>query len=414
MTQDTWASTNTWKITTWNKTSSLLATRLKVWSNDSWEVIVMLPTYFYNDWFLQLAAKIYQNAWILVKYKTVSTLSEYKKILSLSWYYTWKIDLYLIPSDRLESFSWKKINLGEDIRPYFHHVFSDYMSQNTTFVPYIIDPLVTFLYSKAIYQKNLIDVKSLFSYIVSWKQTKKSSIPLLFGAGKDDIGLMNKWVESFPDYFSFWYNIIFQLKKGNNVDSLKSLLDTVNFNSDYKRNLLAFKKLVINISKRNPLCKTYPSMCIFSYRYADIAFGFVSDQILINQFTGWWIWLENVLLYNFPTTSDIYKVRWWWFVASAGSKNMTQIDYFLKMYIRSSVLNSLPLWENSLSSFNNIFQIQKIQERYENILRYEPNFSLIYGKINDQEDFVKKTNLTDLLAWKTKAEVFLGGLDWER
>jgi hypothetical protein len=64
------------------------------------------------------------------------------------------------------------------------------------------------------------------------------------------------------------------------------------------------------------------------------------------------------------------------------------------MYIKSSVLNSLPLWENNLSAFNNVFQIQKIQKRYENILKYEPNFSLMYNDINLQEDFIKKTNLT--------------------
>lgn len=401
------------RVDSWEFLTSWLVDLKTSWLKLTNEIVVMIPEFLCNEWFGQLAKKIYENTWIVVKYKKIANISEYKKILSSGNAYTWKVDIYLLPSDRLQSFSWKKINLWENIKPYFHYIFADYIDKETSFIPYSIDPLVTFLNKNSNYQESSIDFKSLFSYIISRKKSKSLSIPFLFGAGENDFKLLEKNQESFSDYFTFWYNLMYQFKKWNSLAWLQTFLDTINFNSDYKRDLLEFKKLNITISKRNPNCKIYSSMCAFSYRFVDIAFGFLSDQNIIKDFTGWGIWLDNVLIYNFPISSDIYKVRGRWFVANSDSKNNSQINYFLKMYIKSSVLNSLPLRENSLSAFNNIFQIQKIQQRYQNILSYEQKFSLMYSDINLQENFIKKTNLINLLNGGYKSDLFLNNLSWE-
>ena len=399
----------TWNILTWENMTWNLQ---KTWQIIKNEIVVMIPKWFFNDWFEQLSKQIFQQTWILVRYQKMENLAEYKKYLIENQ--TWSVDIYLLPSDWLKNFSWKNINLWEDIKPYFHSIFAEFINDNKIwFVPYSIDPLVTFVNKNSAYSQDVIDTKNLFSYVVSWKRSKSMAIPFLFGAGENDVKLLEKNQESFPDYFTFWYNLIYQFKKWKNTIWLNSFFDTINFNSDYKWDLLEFKKLVINIAKRNPNCKDHPSICLFSYRFADIIFGFVSDQNIINNFTWWGIWLDNVSIYNFPISSDDYKIRAWWFVVDDDSLHDNQVDYFLKMYIKTSILNSLPLWDNNLSAFNNIFQIQKIQKRYENILKYESKFSLMYNEINLQENFIKKTNLINLLKWGYKTDLFLNNLDRE-
>jgi hypothetical protein len=59
--------------------------------------------------------------------------------------------------------------------------------------------------------------------------------------------------------------------------------------------------------------------------------------------------------------------------------------------------NSYPLRENNLSALNNIFDIQRLQNKYKHILQYETNFSMMYDSLDTQEDFTKNTHLLDVL-----------------
>jgi hypothetical protein len=100
------------------------------------------------------------------------------------------------------------------LSPYFHYIFASYINQKeVSFVPYAIDPLVTYVASSTNLSAKQLHMSDIFSYMMLWKKDKQSSVPFLFGVGKNDIRLLEKNRESFPNYFSFMYHLIYQFKQ---------------------------------------------------------------------------------------------------------------------------------------------------------------------------------------------------------
>ena len=125
----------------------------------------MMPNWFYNEGFLQLAKKLKTDYNITIHYKTINSIQYYHKIIKGEEDLE-NIDLYLIPSDRLIEYEGKDIILTEDITPFLHTVFNN--QENNKFVPYAIDPLVVLVpNSTTIDNDQELTRKDIASYIIN-------------------------------------------------------------------------------------------------------------------------------------------------------------------------------------------------------------------------------------------------------
>jgi hypothetical protein len=89
-------------------------------------------------------------------------------------------------------------------------------------------------------------------------------------------------------------------------------MDINNSQLSYKRNYVNYKKLYTIVAKRDEHCALYPDICLMAYKFADIRFGFVSDQVIWQKyFPQTSRDIKDIKMYNFPLSTNIYKVRGW-------------------------------------------------------------------------------------------------------
>jgi hypothetical protein len=69
------------------------------------------------------------------------------------------------------------------------------------------------------------------------------------------------------------------------------------------------------------------------------------------------------------------------------SSNQYIVEKFLQEYIKAGVGGKLDFWDNTLSPFMTVLNLQKTNKKYENIFRYEHNFSLMFAAMDLQKKF---------------------------
>jgi len=414
-----WLSTLDW-ITTWTITD---ITGWLYGPSTWWPLTILIPGRFYNDWFQQLAQLLKSKYDLTLRYKKIDNIWYYKKIIT-GEEKAEGIDLYLAPTDRLGNYQGKQIALGEDIAPYVHPIFStllgslvkgrDYSPAKlegiaeegfATLIPYALDPLVTLTPSSTILNfENQLDLQDIANFIALESRTNKIKMPILRWLDKNDKKILEQGNESFPNYFIITYNIIHQVYSAGLENNYNIILDTINNPAISKRSYANFKITFNKLLKKNPNCITFPDICIIAYNLGNIKFGFLSD-VSIQEKYFWWSGkqITDLTIYNFPTASNEYKVRWRWFVADKNTQNDEAIKIFAKEYTQAWANNSMPLRQDTLSAFNAVLDIQKIQKKYELIFKFESQFSLMLYPANLQEQFLKNTNFISMIQEKNPA-----------
>jgi hypothetical protein len=193
------------------------------------------------------------------------------------------------------------------------------------------------------------------------------------------------------------------------------MLQLSKVDSDYKRDYVRFVEIIKRIEKRNQHCESFPDICLFAYKFGDIKFGYLSDLVIRDKYfsdSNRSLWDVNIV--NFPLSSTVYKVRWRGFVVNKDTQSDKAIATFFEQYLKAGVTNEYALWDNIRSAHNAIFDFQKSQKKYQNILQYEKNFSLIHNSRDLQENFLKNTETISLLKGTITAKEYLDTLKWNR
>ena len=395
-----------------NKTSntpSILEGDKGVVTDTTWTLSILIPSFFMNSWFIQIN-EILKEKKITVNIDTVNNFSEYKKLIINSWlnYH----DIYLLPSNRIEGLKLETINIWDNPKTYFHTIFNELITiTNNKYIPYSIDPIITLTKENISIWSNRADI---FSYTTLRKQIKKSAMPLIRWIGKNDIRLLERWEGPFENYFDILYSHLTQLdsknntnKKTNNISEFKNMLDTENINLEYKYNFATFKQLYQTIWKRDTNCELFPAICLMSYNFGDIKFGYLSDLDILDSHFSWNT--NNFKINSFSNSQDNYPIKWRIFVVPKNNinNNINLANEFFKEYLSQAIENNTWLRNNTLSAINNIYNIQKLNPIYKEIISNEANFKLMHEDINLQENFIKNTATIDLLKWNYSPEIYL-------
>ncbi len=388
---------------------------LKSSLNTTWTLSILIPGFFMNSWFTQINQKLKEKE-IIVDINTVKNFSEYKKLIINSGLNQY--DIYLLPSNRIDSLELETINIGDNPKTYFHPIFNELITiTNNKYIPYSIDPIITLTKQNISVWSNRADI---FSYTTLRKQIKKSAMPLIRWIGKNDIRLLERWEGPFENYFDILHLHLTQLdsknntnKKTNNISELKNMLDTENINLEYKYNFVTFKQLYQTIWKRDTSCELFPAICLMSYNFGEIKFGFLSDLDIFNSYFSWNT--NNFKINSFSNSQDNYPIKWRIFVVpknntnnnNNNNNNINLANEFFKEYLSQAIDNNTWLRNNTLSAINNIYNTQKTNPIYHELISNENNFKLIYEDINLQEKFIENTATIDLLKWNYSPEIYL-------
>ncbi len=365
----------------------------------TWDLTIILPSFFWNAGFDKIVQEL-NNKEIKINFEYIESISKYRKdILS-----GLKIDIvYLLPTNRIKGMELEIISINENPKVYFHSIFNNLLWINdNTIIPYSIDPAITL-------RKNGINIwnnrESLLTFSAIWVQNKVHSMPILWGIGKNDIRFLERWEEPFVNYFDILFLNLEQIKENHNVAELKNMLDVEKLSLDYSYNFAKLKLLYESISKKNENCKTFPAICLMSYNFWDIKFWFLSDlDILEKYFTNN---KNSFEISNFNNTITSYPVKWRVFVVPKWSEKINLANEFFKEYLKEWVNGNENLWWNTLSAITNIYDIQKQEGKYKEILINENKFRLMYENINLQEEFVKDSKNINLLKWDYNPELYL-------
>lgn len=391
-----------------NKTKDLI---LKENQKYSWNLNIVLPSFFYVSWFDLLATTLHEQYGFDVAYSFINTIDEYTDILKNQDNY----DIILLPTDILEWQAFDRINLWEDITPFFDSLFTDLLKERADFIPFAIDPLIT-LYHKNT-NINTTDISSLVSYVLFWEQEDTHTIPLLWWIGANDLLFLKSNKEIFENYFSILYYLIYWFSSNRDDQGLKNIIELNQKATNNSYSTKKFLSLKNSLISTNNYCEIYPGICVFALDYADIKFWFLSDlDIIKSKFSDTNI--TNILVNSFPNFDNIadYKVRWWGFVSPVNedTKQQDLKTLFFYEYLKNAMndnyniikdLYTLPAIANNNKKYN---------FTYKNILALNNNFDLIFNDLNTQTKFISDKKVLNLLEWDYDAKKFIQDFqrDW--
>jgi len=363
------------------------------------EINILFPNFLLTD----NMKKLYQNLEkkdIKPNFYTIKNISEYKRHLISSGLNNY--DVYLLPSTRIQDLDLENIDIWDNPKVYFHKIFNNLVSiNNNKYIPYSIDPLIT-LTKKNIKLKPTWE--NIFSYTTLREQNKSYAMPLIRGIGKNDIRLLERWEWSFENHFEILKWHLENIKNKENSSELKNMLDTENIDLPYKYNFAKLKQLTETIWKRDSNCELFPAICLMSYNFWDIKFWYISD---LNILQSYFSWNNNLFdIKNFPNSENSYPTKWRTFVVPKWNENINLANEFFKEYLSEAIENNTWLRNNTLSAVNNIYQLQKNNEIYQNIISNENNFTLIKWKL---EDKINDTT-SAMLKWDINPELYLNGI----
>jgi len=316
-----------------------------------------------------------------------------------------KIDIALINTDdneKLYPLSYK-IKLWKNLDTFINFIFYDYISWNyINFIPYCIDPLVS-LVKKNINIPNT-NPKTIINYF--FKNVEKIW-PLT----------INFWISSlitklfleknlYPSeiYKYNLYSFLLITNFSKDINFLKTIInwtDTKNIKLFDTKKYLKYKSI---LSKKNTICKYNYEVCLVKYKITKISFIPLSLMNLTKT--------NYYKIYLFPTnSSNIYPVLWWNFLVNKKSKNIIPALKFINEYIKQWLNYNYQLRNNCLSAFNNIYEKQKTNPKYTNIITYEENFFLLKNTSYKIEKLLKNTKILEVFKNSYSIEGFFDNFD---
>ena len=369
----------------------------------TWNISLIIPWFFENEWFYDLADKLLENN-ISVSIEQIDWYAQYETKIKndLKDY-----DIALIPTSRLNGLDIQNISIWENIRPYFNEIFSDVMESNVNkFIPFSIDPAMT-LYQNITPQESR---KEMFSYSLLRKVSKKNAMPIIWWFDTMSIKLFENENTPFENFTELLVLQLKQIKDAWDNQELSYMLDTSNITSKNNYSYTNLKKIVELLSNQNKYCELFPATCVMRYWYSDIKFWFLSDfDILEKYFPG------KITLYawKFTNSNESYPVKWrvfvvpnWW------NTNTNLTNEFFSKYISESINWNINLRNHTLSAITNIYDNQKKDSFFENIITNENNFYLFNNSIGLQNKLINDWKTIKMLESKYSTNSYLSNFKY--
>ena len=379
-----------------NITDSLPANDLPT----TWTITLLIPWYFENQWLYTLADKLKQEE-ISLYIEKIDSYSKYQETINNN---LTNYDIALIPTNRINWLQLQEINLGENIKPYFINIFSPLLDKKNI-IPYSLDPAIT-LYNGIEPQTNR---KDIFSYALLRKETKKYAIPIMWWFDEMTQKLLENGITPFENYTEL---LVLQLKQIKDIwdnQELSSMLNTNNISSKNKYTYINLKQLLNILVKQNKFCEEYPAICIVRYWYSDIKFWFMSDFDIIDAYFS-----KNNSLYagNFTNSTNSYPTKWRVFVVPNWNKNTNLTNKFFSEYISQSIDWDTTFRNHTLSAITNIYDQQRQNEFFENILSNENKFYLFINSIDLQNQITTDWKTFETLNWKYSISAYIKNFNY--
>ena len=369
----------------------------------TWTINIIMPTFLENKWFQKISDKLKENE-IFISFDMIDSYSQYESEIKSNLQ---NYDIALVPTNRLWWIDTETISLWENIKPYFIDIFNKELnSTSNSLIPFSIDPAIT---EYKIWISEQSNRESLFSYSITRKSQKKYSMPILWWFDVTTIKLIESKGIPFENYIEILYLQLKQIKNSNNNSELSNMLNTNNIALKEKYTLQNLKTITNLIKSQNESCNIYPGLCTLRYGYTDIKFWFLTDlDILEKYFPG-----ENkIYIWNFTNSKNSYPVKWRVFIVPKWNENTNLTNKFFSEYISESVDWNSNFWNNTLSAISNIYENQKAENKFKNILQNENNFYIFTGGINLQDQIINDGRTIEMLKWKYNVKSYLSNFQY--
>jgi len=310
---------------------------------DYTEISVMMPRFFYSAGRKDFAQNLYESKKIYANFKFVDDLQEYQDLVSDSSF-TWT-DLILIPYDWLEDVSAKEFSFQQDLQSAFDSLVSVIVKgPSISFLPFAVDPMVSYSLSWLLNQARFIDISEL---VYDWTPVKAKSFPLFFGMlGEDYDDGFSREYQSIMRYALLHYFINY-----NDYTSISTWIDS-NVLQYYNKQTL--NEILSLIEKTVPDCKVYPSICFQIYNFVWVRFWFLSDEDIVKQYFPQkyanFLKLDKNQM-PFSSLESPVRIRWWTIPGVVSDVDTINAAYlFLWEYMNKH--SSYNLWNSTLSVFS--------------------------------------------------------------
>lgn len=364
---------------------------------------MVMPWFLENKWFYTVSDNLEKEE-IKLNIKKITSYQEFQNEIKSNLQ---NYDIALIPTNRLIWLNTQEINIWENIKPYFINIFDTYFNNNSnTAIPFALDPAITLYYDVSL-EQNTRD--KLFSYSLLWKITKKYSMPLL--RWYDEI--VKKLLENNSTPFEYYTEILFlQLKQIKNKwdnQELSDMLNTNNISSKNKYTYQNLKNIVDLLTKQNNYCTTFPTICTIRYWYSDIKFWYLSDLDIVEKYFPW----ENKLyVWNFTNSENTYPVKWRVFVVPNWNEKINLTNKFFSEYISESIEWNDSFRNNTLSAITNIYDQQKNNKFFKNIIANEKNFYIFTQNIDIQNQLINDWKTIPMLEWNYPTQSYMSNFSY--
>lgn len=318
----------------------------------TWEISLLIPWLYDNEWFSILTDKLSQEN-ITLKIEKIDSLSEYKNTIEekLNDY-----DIVLTPINWTKNLETEDINIWENIKPYFHELFDKYLSSTgNKIIPFSIDPAIT-LYREWITTQD--SRNKIFSYVLLRNTQKKYAFPIVWWYDNIIENMISSWIEPFENYKDLLY---LQQRQAQEMwtSEQNDMINTNNLVSTSKYTYINQKNIINILKNQNEYCEIFPSTCIMLYWYADIKFWYLTDLDIIDKYFS----KNNLYTNTFTNTKYSYPARWRVFIVPKWNTKTDLVNKFFSKYI-SEWIDWTPFWNHTLSAISSFYDEQKKLQEY--------------------------------------------------
>ncbi len=303
---------------------------------------------------------------------------------------------------------------SQDISSLFHSSFFEYFARKDfTFIPFGIDPLVTF--AKTPIQENVqaLDRDTIVNNSVSDLDERKIDvqIPILFGLSNLDLQLIKNKKEIYEGYTDILKNILYQsVNRSQLIDTLKAYSNEALEVKIW--DLAKYKRVSAKLIERNPKCGIYPKLCFMYYGLTNFSFWYLSEVDILNGYFE----KSDYTIYNFPTSTSIYPVRLRGWVVNKNNYDSTikpdgdgvSIAWiFFQEYINQATNGNHYLRPTLFSAFNAVLDDQQSDVQRKYISQYQSKRQVNPIQVKTDEQYKQ---FLALLKGEYDINVFLSGL----
>ncbi len=310
-----------------------------LWAKDfsSDELFLSIPDNLWNSGFQNFLLNFQENYWAKV------TLDFYWENVSSAHSFS-GIDVALVAYEMLDSLITEEVHFQENLSALFHPALNAIFEQRADFLPYALDPLLTFSFQKLDFPFRLSEFSN---YLASWKKKHRFAIPFLWFLKKDGLEKNNQ-------IFAFWIDRLLQV---NDISGFKIFVENYAQTLDETEFSLSF----LEKSEIWSTCLQNQALCLFVQGIVDLYFGTFSDrktlELLMKDLDSTQRKLE---ITSFPYQVFGYPTKLYGLVVLSGQSSPLT-DQFLLDYLQLMFQDDLSLRENSFSAFKDLYD-QQCQE----------------------------------------------------